>query len=468
MPGTGLFLLSAVALAGPIAMPGPRLTRGDELVYRGEVVAAGERVDNRFRKLSDIEIRLFVMDVRGGFTDMAVLTSIRRRSDPHVIQAVATVAGTDAKPTVGLAAVTLELVRVDNRGRAKFIVPDASRPPLLLDTSTPTANTELIPLDGPPSVELGMFVPLPAGQMQVGGRWNAPGGEGRPPITLTVAGETVWNGGRCVELAAVQRTVGWDRPADIPTGWQRTETIRLSPDDGISRTVRRRIEQRHGGHVDRWAEIEYELEPPRRHVGLRYTDVRRDVEAAYSFAAELARISALAGDTMSRDFVSLRARIDSTLADTPAATGFRPAIESVRRQCDAACRGELVPTVAVARTEPVRKPKLGQPVADFLAPTIAGDNAIRLASTRGKPTVLVFYTPGDDLTAMTLTVAEALHQRYSGRVAVLPLAVTGDTEAADREREHRRLTVPVYDGTGVRRTLRGRLVPAILRGRPGR
>ena len=429
---TGIVLLSAgIALADPVAVAAPRFTRGDELVYRGTVVEGGERVDNRYRKHSDIEIRVFVLDARDGSADCAVLTSVRRRSDPHVVQAVAAVAGDGPQTVLGLPAVRVDLIRVTGPGRVVVIVPVNSRPPFTLHATTQTAMPGPILLDEPPAVELGMFVPVPAGRLSNGSTWDSPGGEGRPPLTCRIAGTSAWNGGRCVELSAVQQTTGWDRPTDVPTGWRRTETARISPDDGITRTVQRRIEHRLGGQIVSWVEVAYELDPPSRHVGPRYTDVRRDVEAAYSFAAEFAERSVRTG---SPDFASLRAAIDRDLAETTAVTGYRPAIESVRRQCQAAVNGTIVATSLVTRPETARAPEIGRAVADFLAPPIGGTHPVRLASVRGRPAVLMFYRPGDDLTPLSLTLAEALHKRYFGRAVVLPMAVADDLDRADRER----------------------------------
>jgi hypothetical protein len=286
--------LSCVALAAPPEGPAvgsPRLARGDELVYLGEVVEEGRRVDNPFRKRYALEVRVFVLDTRTGSADCAVLTSVRPLADPAVAPAATAVTGADPARYQFPPAVTLELIRVDDRGRVSLLTPAAGPPPIPLGPSTATKPPPLTPLDTVPAVELGMFIPLPAKPAAVGATWATPE-PGRPPIAWACGKESVWNGGRCVEVTATQQTDGWDRPTVAVTGWRRAETARVVPADGFASTVRRRVERREGASTVGWVEVSYELQPPGKHVGRRYDDVRREVEAAYTFAAALAPLLA--------------------------------------------------------------------------------------------------------------------------------------------------------------------------------
>ncbi len=445
-------LLSCAALAAPPdgpALGAPRLARGDELVYHGRVEEAGERVDNRFRKHYELEARVFVLDARPGGTDCAVLTLVRPLPDPAVAGAATVVTGADPARRPLPPAVSLELIRIDTRGRVSLLAPPPGPPPIPLGPSTATRPAPPAPLDTVPAVELGMFVPLPAKPAAVGATW-ATAEPGRPPVVWTVAGEAVWNGGRCVEVTAAQQTDGWDRPAVAVTGWQRTDTIRAAPADGYASTVRRRVERREGASTVGWVEVEYELQPPQRHVGTRYTDVRREVEAAYGFASELAPLLARANKVDPREFQLKLSKIDRWLEDQPAATGFRPALEAVRRRCEAAARGEATPARTAPPAAKADPPRVGRPAPDFVAPLVHSAGQFRLSAVRGKPAVLVFYRPGSKTSAGALAVAEALHRVYAGEVAVAALAVSARPEEANRQREALKLTVPVADGSGCR------------------
>jgi hypothetical protein len=101
----------------------------------------------------------------------------------------------------------------------------------------------------------------------------------------------------------------------------------------------------------------------------------------------------------------------------------------------------LAPVGAVPAPKRVAWPGVGQVAPDFTA----GD--FRLADNRGKPAVLVFFKPGSDTTPLALAAADALHRRYGGRAAVVPLAVWGTPGAGEGAHDRLKLAVPVYDGT---------------------
>jgi hypothetical protein len=412
VPTHGLLLVAGLFAPAAPAVGPPRLDRGLELVYAGEVVEASDRVESRFRKRADLEVRVLVVEAGPRTADCAVLTRVRPLEDPAVAGAAVADPGRAPMP----AAVTLEFVRVDSRGRCQLLRPAPGPSPLLF-TDAATVPAPPIPLDGPPAIELGMFVPLPPTAVAVGDGWDVPD-TGRPPLLWRVAGETVRNGGRCVEVTAGQQSDGWDRPAVAPTGWRRTDSVLVSPLDGFAAAVRRRSERRDGAGVSTWTEVRYELRPPARLTGTRYTDARAEAEAGYCFAA------APGPATL--------AKIDRYLASRPAPTAYRDAVDAARRRCLAAARGDAV--VPAAAVVPVVVPDLGQPAPDFVA------DGFRLSAVRGKPVVVVFFKPGSETAAGTLAVADALHKTFAGRAAVV--AVGGGTLTG--------VSVPVVDGAGVR------------------
>jgi hypothetical protein len=61
--------------------------------------------------------------------------------------------------------------------------------------------------------------------------------------------------------------------------------------------------------------------------------------------------------------------------------------------------------------------------------------------------VLVFFMPGQETAELSLCVADALAKRYGSRIAVAPLAVFADAALAAKDKERRRLTVAVHDGS---------------------
>ncbi len=59
--------------------------------------------------------------------------------------------------------------------------------------------------------------------------------------------------------------------------------------------------------------------------------------------------------------------------------------------------------------------------------------------------MLVFFKPGSETAESALVIADLLNQKYGTR-AVVPLAVWGTVAAGEKERDQRKLAVPIYDG----------------------
>ncbi len=440
----GFVVLSAALLAGaePVSLSGPRLARGDELVYTGTVEETGERFDNRFKKRYQLDVRVFVIDVHAAGTDCGVMTTVQPLDDPLVRAGITAAAGSDDKREKPAPIVRLELVRVSDRGRVKTLTPKGTTLPLVLDAKTPTADPPLPPADTPPNVELGVFVPLPLGPAKLGGTWDSPE-PGRPPLVWTAGGETVWNGRRCAELAAVQQTDGYDLPEATRHGWKRTDAVVLAAADGFASTVERTVVRREGRDRVGSVTVRYELQPANRYSGAKYTAARAEVEAAWAFAAEHAASVRLRADELR----SRRAELDRYLDDRGTATPYRPAVEAVRRRYDTTAAPPSKIVITPVEQDP---PRVGKPAPDFTAADVTKPTGrTRLSADRGKPVVVVFYKPGSVTSVETLAICEALHRKYADALAVVPLAVGKPTKAAE-QRATLKLTVPVFDGGEVR------------------
>jgi hypothetical protein len=440
VPPLVLLLLTAAAPPGP-ALPPPAFTPGDEIVYAGEVHEASERIDLPYRRKSAIEVRLFTLAAGPDGADLAVLTSIRPLDDPHVAAAVKGVTG--AAPDRSPAAVRLDLVRVDARGRVRRLAPPPG-PPLPLTAATESAPPPPPPLDAAPPVEVGMFVPLPEKSPAVGESWEA-ADPGRPPAAWEAKAAAVWNGAQVVEAAGLQQSADWEKPTAGWTAWRRADRVWASPVDGLARVVHRQTERKENGTRVGWVVVRYEMKPPTPHRGESYQQVRKEVEYAYSFAAAADPLVPRAVELGPKPFEAIIARIDRYEADHPA-TAYREAVAAVRRRCEAAARGEVAKVVAPAVTTPA----VGQPAPDFAAKDVAGAETFRLSGARGSPVVVVFYKPGSQTSEGALAVAEALYRKYAGKAVVVPLAVFADTKAARDQHAALKLTVPIRDGEAAR------------------
>jgi hypothetical protein len=439
---TGSFL--TLALFCPLAPPADGgLQRGDELTFVGTVEEFVDRPGAQFRRLQQLEIRVLVLERTDARTDAAVLTLLRRTGDA-VTGAVPAITG--ATPDKAAPPATrLDLVRVRADGSVQRLAP-GGQPPLVLDADTPVLALPAPPLDTFAPFEFGMFPPRPP-QAAPDRPWAlASADPGRPAETWQVQGAAVVTGERCARLVANQQHPNWARPVGGQLAWHRADAVWVSALDGTARKVHRVIRHRDGLDTQpaAWVEVKYEQKDQSHVSGRGFDRYRRDVETAFATAAEVAPLLPEAGKHGPKVFEARIRRLDQYLQETDSASPYREAVLAVRRQLDAARRGEAVGQVVPAAPAVPKRPawpERGHPAPDFTA------GPFRLADARGKPAVLVFFQPGAETADLALAVADALHAKYGTRAAIVPLAVWGDATAGVRDRDRRKLSVPIYDGT---------------------
>lgn len=313
-------LLLTAAAAGP-AVPGPTFAAGDEIVYAGEITEESDRVGGRFRRKHAVEVRLFVLESRPGGADVAVMTLLRPLEDPHVRDAAKQVAGTAASRPAAPPAVRLELIRVDPKGGVRRLVPPPALP-LSLTGRTPTEPAPDPPLDAPAAVELGMFAPLPDPVTPAGSSWQVAGTAWR------VGPTAVRNGAQVVELVGVRESADWATRTGVSRAWRRTDRVWVSPADGLARVFERTVEVTDGVPVAERRTVRAETAPPTAHRGDAYDAARREIEAAYRFAAD----AEAAGRT--GRFDPVKRAIQRYVRDHDP-TAYRGAVEAVYRRCEA-------------------------------------------------------------------------------------------------------------------------------------
>ncbi|WP_171472141.1 peroxiredoxin family protein [Frigoriglobus tundricola] len=271
---------------------------------------------------------------------------------------------------------------------------------------------------------------------------------GRPAETWQAQGTDLVTAERCALIVMNQAHANWAAPVGGKLAWHRADAAWVAR-DGIAHKVHRVIKHRDGlaRELAAWVEVKYELTSQTCVNGRLFDRYRRDVEFAFAAAADVAPLLPDARLHAARFEKELK-KLDLYLADADNSSPYREAVLAVRRQIDAARRGEAVSPFAPAgwlssATVPKRAawPEPGRLAPDFTA------GPFRLADARGRPVVLVFFKPGSETTDLTLAVADALHQKYGTRSDVVPLAVWGDAAAGVKDRDRRKLTVPIYDGT---------------------
>jgi peroxiredoxin len=441
--GLALLALAATPAADKVALSGPRLARGDELVYQGEVTETSDGTAGRLVKKWAVEVRLFVFTDGKDGCDCALLTSLTPKPDEFIKEAVKATAGNATKDSA--AAVRLDLIRVDDRGRVLLLHPEPTLP-LAIDAKTPTSAPPRLPTDGPAAIELGMFLPLPAAGVSVGDTWDTPEPD-RPPAVWAAKQTAVWNGRRVADVTGLQQTDGYESPKNARHGWQRLEALYMSPSDGVVSAFTRLVTRREGAEQVGSVKTTLELQPTVRQTGVKYRDTRAEAEAAWAFAAELEHLRA---GRAKADVLDAHRREVVRFTDArPGGGGFRPALNAVLRRFEA----NAAPPVTVREVPPEKAepPAAGKPAPDFVAADVDRPTGrVRLSAVRGRPAVVVFFKPGSETSEETLTVCEALHRRYGEKVTVIPLALGGDLLAASKQRAGLKYGVPVFDGSEVK------------------
>ncbi len=436
---TGVLTLAlVVAAAGP---PGPQ--KGDAATFRGTVVENDYRPGRQLHREHELTVRILVLDQQDNWSDAAVLTRLRRIEDA---------VGTLARPVTGVgpdknapAFVRLDLVRIHRDGTVHALQPLGPR--LRLDADTPASALRPIPLDSFAESELGVFPPRIPHSAAPGEPWSIAAGGNRPEEIWQARRLEFINAEQCQLLVMNQQTEDWRKPVSGKLSWRRVEEVWLSTVDGATRKVHRTIEHREGDSALTTAlkiETTFELKEHEKLSGVAYDRARQDVELAVLSQIEAPNLIRDARRQGPRILEAKLAKLDAYLDENKPGSSFQEAIVAVKRTLQAACKGEVAPTLLRPQSPaPVKAiwPEPGQAATNIRAGTT------QLTEQRGRPVVLVFFKPGGKTTDLSLAIADALDRRYGGGVRVLPLATFGETAAAIKDRDRLKLTIPVYDGS---------------------
>ena len=420
--------MSASRLRSPEWSVAPRLERGQELVYRGSfrerAGSAGVRFDRAYR----VGTRLLVLDATGAGYVLAALTAVQDRA-------------ADAKEA---GAVRLERMRLDALGKK-------------------AGASLLLPIDGPPTLETA-FVGLPSANVGRGRSWLTPE-PGRPDVAWNVEGSEALQGRPCVKLSAVQQSAEWERPRADRRAWRRLEAVWIDPRAGLPVRIVRTIEQREPArsHTSQISTLTLELAINVRHPAHLADSLHQEIGRALEFRA-LAVALAPNPTRNSRQLLALKRRMASYLDGTPA-TEYRSAVVAVKRQVDAACRGEAV---TVGYLDPPKEEagpriaKVGSAAPEFLTTQIAGKGTARLSRWKGKPVVMFFYHPSSATAPEMLRFGQAIHSSLGKQTAVLGLSVSDDAAAVLKQRTAHKIGFPLLHGGGLRHSYAVEATPKVL------
>jgi peroxiredoxin len=401
----------------------PRFERGTELVYRGSFgeQSAGDKV--RFQRVYRFETRLLVLDAGPKGCDLAGLSILQD------------------KASRAPGAVRLERLSLSASGRVLPAIP--------------------VPVEGPPSLEVGMFVELPAGRLRPSQGWEERAA-GEPVRAWRIAGTEAALAQQCVKVIGMQVSDTWDRPRADRGAWRRIDTLWLNARTGITVRAERTIEQRDPAsrETSRMSTLRYDLESSLPHLATLLNDRRTEIVRALEFRTQATPLLPQP-QRAARELATLTRRINAYLETQPA-TPYREAILAIKRHVEAASRGEVV-TVGY-QSAPVEEPTatIGSLAPEFLATDMTGPGSARLARFKGKPILMVFYHPGSDTAADLLRWAQGVNAALGKYVHVVGMSATDDAAAVLKQRSAVGATFPVLHGAGLRRSYGVEATPKMI------
>lgn len=413
-----------------------RLNRGQELVYRGTFTeeAGGGRV--QFSRAARFESRVFVLDAQARGAEVVFLTVFKPR-EPRT--------GPPAAAGEAPLSVRLEKATVDLQGKV---------------TPEPGVGAA-VPLDGLPSWETGAFLEVPKGRLAHDQSWEV-AEEGRPARVWRVAGTETVGGASCVKLVGVQQTDDWKRPRADRPAWRRQDTVWLAPRVGFAYRVERVIEKREAARQEpvQKSVLRYELDSTLQYPGQLYEDRRKEITQARAFQ-EAATPLLPAPAKFTAQLTALGGRISQHVESQPA-TPYREAVLLVQRRVEAAKRGETPPAPPSDGAPAPVAAGVGDPAPDFAAPDLIDGGSVRLRRFAGRPTLLVFYHPASPTAPDLLRFAQKVGDAHAKSAWVVGLSVSEDAAAVRKQRDDLRLTFPVLDGSGLRRSFTVETTPKIV------
>ena len=400
----------------------PKLTRGMELCYRGTYTEESPGAQVQLVRTYRLESRYFVLNDNPQGLDIACLTVFRGK--------------TTRSETVSeheTSSVRLELGKLDRFGKV----------------TAPTESNWLAPLDGPPTIECGAFVPAPA-KVKADQSWET-AEEGRPVRVWRVAGTEDAGGGRCTKLVGTQQSPDWDEPRGDRTAWRRVDTVLLNR-GGYAHRVERIIERREPGRreVGQRLLLKYELESSLQYPGNLFQDRAKEIAQIQAYADALAPLLPRAAQVGPRPFEAQLAKMKNYVETAPP-TPYREAIKHVQRLAEAGRRGESPVTVASdAAPATTQVATVGRLAPDFLAVDLASRTSVRLRKWQGQPVLLLFYDPASDLGEEVLRFGQELQNAHPNELTVVGLSVGSDAPAALKQRDQLKLSLPIVSGSGLR------------------
>lgn len=404
----------------------PQFAQGMELVYKGTCTEESLVPGVNHHKQYLLETVLFVHQVGPRFCEAALQTSVTAKPPK----------GADARNPPAPGSVRLEKVKLDLHGRLH----------------AEPGTSLLIPLHGPPLLETGAFLELPAARVNLQSYWEATE-EGRPLRSWNVVGIDQHNGLACLKLQGNQQSLDWTEPRADSTAWRRKDILWFSPQLGLVCRVERTIERREPAREapTHRLVVAYDLESRLRFPGKLFEDRKDEILRADKFLDDAAPL--LRQPAQYRNQIdSLQRRIIATL-EGRSPTPFRKTITHLQQRLESARRGEVPLALAAEDKTALQVPlKIGQKVPDFVVTDLTSQKSRRFHQYLGQPILVLYYNPTSATGREALRFAQQLYDRYGTDLLILGMAVSDDVDLIRRQHEEMTLAYSILDGRAMHQT----------------
>jgi hypothetical protein len=317
-----------------------------------------------------------------------------------------------------------------------------------------------VPVDGPPTLEVGPIVEVPAERLRAGECWETHE-VGRPAVAWQVVGRERVLERNCIKLIALQQSAEWERARADRGAWKRVETVWIDPIAGHVVRLERTISQREPARreISSAGTLRLELDSSVKKPAYLTEPTRLEIARALEFRKRA--LPLLPNPTSThKELLALQRRIAQYTHNYPV-TPYRDAVLGVKRLVDAACKGEVVGMEGEAGNEPAVA-RVGGPAPDFLVSEITGTGTARLARWKGKPIMMVFYHPSSGTAADLLRFAGSVHSKLGKHVWVVGMSVSDDAASVLKQQSLLKVSFPVVHASGVRKSYAVEATPTIV------
>lgn len=441
--GASCFILFLTLLPGQGTERGgwqltPQLFPGLELAYAGTYTEEALIPGVQFSRTYRLRNTVLVLDSAADGWDAVLMTDFGLNDQRS--------AAKGSKPQQVPSSVRLEKVRIDRKGR---VFNNAGQP-------------VFIPTAGPPTLETGSFVELPAFRLGLNQAWEVSEPK-QPPRSWQVLGPETCCGTTCVKIQGQQQTEDWDRPRADQSAWRRRETLWVAPTLGVAYKVERTIERRDPARRDPTAKstVKYELESRLRYPGKLFDDRHDEIRKAIMFQAEAGPLVAQPGQNRLQ-IDSLVKKINYHLENSPP-TPYRTAIHHLQSRLEQAQRGEAS-VLGHDQEKPPLVPgiRAGQRAPDFLVTNLIDGQSVRLYRNLGRAIVIAFFNPQAESGRQVLEFLKDLRRQAGNNVVVMAMAASNDVDLVRRQHADLQLPFPILDGTGLHLTFKVEATPRLI------